>query len=637
MISMLITLLMAASTLAVCTDQDSDGFGVCPNCNKSNGCSNDGDDCDDNNNEVYPPFDGVLGVGGTGSITLCPGTYNFGPGDGTIMEPSANNMIISCNNSIIQLVGLAGPGDYGFTTAAKNGITIQHCNFVGFNTGISVAGTGGHHVYNNTVNHTVTGQPIIIVSGDNSIIEENTVFNSTASPCIMMSGGGGPKENNVIANNTMDQCGTTGIRLDTSGPSPYTNITGNIIGTTSQYGIWAPFDNCTISNNVINESTWGSIYIGTSGFSADENIISGNLITSWDNDGAIYIDNGINNKIEYNHVEAPSANQPGIVVMDNSNNVTGNNVTGTYEGHGIIIGDSVDNDPSFNATGCYVTGNNVSNCGTVLSFFGSTYSPRTYSGTKYTSCWNSGEYPDGCITYVSADDYDYIDGDDNDEPENTVDGTMNFTLCLVYNSVDGNNFTVFLREDAFNYDCQDFIDSEGAPSYSLIYEESDVVVTEGASSDYTFNYNASTTLVDGEDAHAITYEEEYYYGVYLSAAINNYIYDNFFSNTYNAYSEFSNEWNISKTAGTNIIGGSWIAGNYWADYSGEDSSGDYIGDTNLPYDSNSHMVVGGDLLPLTYTTTYVDPTPVPEFSDYAIALLLLTVVGGFFVVRRKGN
>ena len=30
------------------------------------------------------------------------------------------------------------------------------------------------------------------------------------------------------------------------------------------------------------------------------------------------------------------------------------------------------------------------------------------------------------------------------------------------------------------------------------------------------------------------------------------------------------------------------------------------------------------------------PPPVPEFSDYAIALLLLTVVGGFFMMRRKG-
>ena len=32
-----------------------------------------------------------------------------------------------------------------------------------------------------------------------------------------------------------------------------------------------------------------------------------------------------------------------------------------------------------------------------------------------------------------------------------------------------------------------------------------------------------------------------------------------------------------------------------------------------------------------------EPTPVaPEYGDYAIALLLLTVVGGFFFMRRKG-
>jgi hypothetical protein len=39
----------------------------------------------------------------------------------------------------------------------------------------------------------------------------------------------------------------------------------------------------------------------------------------------------------------------------------------------------------------------------------------------------------------------------------------------------------------------------------------------------------------------------------------------------------------------------------------------------------------------TITIGVADVTPaVPEFSDYAIALLLLTVVGGFFAMRRKG-
>jgi len=46
------------------------------------------------------------------------------------------------------------------------------------------------------------------------------------------------------------------------------------------------------------------------------------------------------------------------------------------------------------------------------------------------------------------------------------------------------------------------------------------------------------------------------YGIHLrDSSNNNYIYNNYFNNTKNAYDDGNNIWNISKTAGTNIIGG----------------------------------------------------------------------------------
>jgi len=89
------------------------------------------------------------------------------------------------------------------------------------------------------------------------------------------------------------------------------------------------------------------------------------------------------------------------------------------------------------------------------------------------------------------------------------------------------------------------------------------------------------------------------YGIYISSSSNNRIYNNYFNNTNNARDNGNNQWNITKTAGTNIIGGSFLGGNYWSDYSGVDNDGDGLGDTMLPYNSSGGITSGGDLHPLT--------------------------------------
>ncbi len=89
------------------------------------------------------------------------------------------------------------------------------------------------------------------------------------------------------------------------------------------------------------------------------------------------------------------------------------------------------------------------------------------------------------------------------------------------------------------------------------------------------------------------------FGINFSGSQGNTIYDNIFEfNAVNAMDSGTNYWNVTKKAGPNILGKPYIQGNYWSDYLGNDTDGDKIGDTLLPYDSTGHMLLGGDNGPL---------------------------------------
>jgi len=81
----------------------------------------------------------------------------------------------------------------------------------------------------------------------------------------------------------------------------------------------------------------------------------------------------------------------------------------------------------------------------------------------------------------------------------------------------------------------------------------------------------------------------------------NLIYDNKFSGGGSLGSD--NTYNISKTSGTNIMGGPYLGGNYWSGYSGTDDDKDGIGDTPYSYDLLPLVEPKPDLVPTSLTPT----------------------------------
>lgn len=155
------------------------------------------------------------------------------------------------------------------------------------------------------------------------------------------------------------------------------------------------------------------------------------------------------------------------------------------------------------------------------------------------------------------------------DTSNTVDGKPIY--CLIGKSdtvidADSNAALIYLF-DCTNITIEDFA-STGQKHGIYLYNTTNTVIKNitsiqdhyGIYMDESEDNTISNSTVNSSDK----------YGIYLTDSSNNLIYNNYFNNSKNTHisADSSNDWNITRTAGRNIINGSYMGGNFWADPDG---------------------------------------------------------------------
>ena len=327
-------------------------------------------------------------------------------------------------------------------------------------------------------------------------------------------------------------------------------------------------------------NNYRGIYLG----GADNNTLAGN--NAWNNYRGIDLATSYYNTLTNNTVW--DSTQYGIYLTSSYyNNLTGNNATNSTQ-YGICLSWSDNNT---------LTGNNAGN---------------NNDGGFYLWLSNNNN-----LTSNNATDNDYgiyLDSSgnsnitSNNASNNTNDGirlesasNTNLTGNNVWNNTlngirlrfsDSNNLT---GNNAWNNTC----------GIHLISSDNNTLTNNNA-----WNNTDEGIYLSSSGNNTISSNTVYNnsVGINLASSFNNTIYNNYFNNTLNARNNGNNTWNITKTSGTNIVGGLHLGGNYWSDYAGRDLDGDGLGDTLLPYNCTGNITSGGDYHPLTIGVVVIPTT-----------------------------
>ena len=494
-----------------------------------------------NNTMVWNTVNGISMVNSNGNTIY----YN------TIYNNSLNGIMAFGNGNNFSGNTVRGNVEYGMRLTGSNNL-VDDCDFTENENGFYLEGSG--NTLSNSFFEQNSKDGIYLYSGSSeNVIRNNSIKENNQGIFLF-----GDNNENLISENTIYNNRDYGIYFQL--PSSENIIEENNISRTglsgSAYGdgihMQSACTNTSIWDNDINRNNGNGMTLRGTGHDID-----GNTLIANSNIG-IYLLHSSKSTVNNNTVDLHL--QEGIFLQESSgNNVTKNTVTMCNRGI-FVFSNSDDNYVTYNK----LMSNNVQGIYVMDS-----------DGESIN--WNNASFNKLGIV-VSDSDSNTVGG--NEVWSNEEQGIQlwdSYDTWVTENTVSGNAYGIRLWASNLNeIEDNDIINN----TYGIdLWEYSD---------DNKFTAN----MIKKND-----------WGIYIwgsHASDGNVIYDNYFENQKNAYdnSDNHNTWNISKTSGTNIAYGPFIGGNYWHDFQGTDTDGDFLGDNGLPYNSGGKIANGGDLRPL---------------------------------------
>jgi len=516
------------------------------------------------------------------------------------------------------------------------------------------------------------------VPADDTIVRNNRIEDSKYG--IIANSG---SDNTTIRHNVIDRT-NHGVWLNNARTTLFANNTvTHMVYSALENTYWkSTTDNYDTNNrieyNTFDDAGWGYAggYDDTTGREVAISDTGGNVIAHNTLLNQTYISiNGDDNIIEENEILGPCGSwHEGINICEDGNNVCNN----TVEGHlfGILLGTTADN--------LRMSGNTIAGCTYGFGFSGDVDYASSRPSRNVVDTTNTVEgAPVSWIVGATGEVYNYttlspapgylaligcsdIRVEDLYLEKNAqsffIYRSQNVTLDSVFAHGNGLQGVLIGESDAItitgsSIDSNGYDSSYGGGVCADLMTNSSITDTTITGNDLlgirlgncadtlisgcTVTNNGGTGIRSGSDSSNVTvtgctigntFATVQETGI-LSYSDDSLVYNNRFFNHTEAnalnYGD-GTRWNITPVSGTNILGGPWIAGNAWDDYAGNDTTGDGLGDTLVPYTTDG-ATPGEDYHPLLSTFVPDNDPPViiisapQEGATYPAAAVPLAV------------